>query len=65
MFKVDLKKAEELETKLPKFVESSKEQENSRKTSTAALLTMLNPYTMWIKTKLLKRQKYQSTLPVS
>ena len=45
--------------------DEKKAREFQRKTSTSASLTMLNPYTMWIKTKLLKRQKYQSTLPVS
>ena len=40
MFKLNLEKAEEPEIKLPPPVGSSKKQENSRKTSTAALLTM-------------------------
>ena len=40
MFKLDLEKAEEPEIKLPASVGSSKKQENSRKTSTSALLTM-------------------------
>ena len=39
MFKSDLEKAEEPETKLPTSVGSSKKQESSRKTSTSALLT--------------------------
>ena len=39
MFKVDLEKAEEPEIKLPTSVGSSRKQENSRKTSTSALLT--------------------------
>ena len=37
---------------------------NSQKTSTSALLTMLKPLTMWIKTncgKFLKRWEYQDT----
>ena len=42
MFKLDLEKAEEPEIKLPTSVGSSKKQESSRKTSTSALLTMLN-----------------------
>jgi len=46
MFKLDLKKAEEPEIKLPKYVESSKKQDNSRKTSTSASLTMLKPLTV-------------------
>ena len=42
MFKLDLERAEELEIKLPTSTESQKKQENSRKTSTSASLTMLN-----------------------
>ena len=38
MFKVDLEKAEEPEIKLQTSIGSSKKQENSRKTSTSALL---------------------------
>ena len=48
MFKLVLEKAEEPEIKLPTFVESSKKQENSRKTSPSALLTMPKPLTVWI-----------------
>ena len=48
MFKLDLEKAEEPEIKLPTFAGSSKKQENSRKTSTSALLTMLKPLITWI-----------------
>ena len=40
MFKLDLGKAEEPETKLPKSAGSWKKQENSRKTSFSALLIM-------------------------
>ena len=56
MFKLDLGKAEEPEIKLPTSVGSWKKQENSRKTSISALLTMPNPLTVWIKTnwKILK-----------
>ena len=50
MFKLDLEKAEEPEIKLPTFVGSQKKQENSRKTSTSALLTMPKPLTVWITT---------------
>ena len=46
MFKLDFKKTEEPEIKLPTSGGSSKKQESSRKTSTSALLTMLNPLTM-------------------
>ena len=45
-----------------------KKQENSRKTSTSASLTMLKPLIMWITTNcgtFLKRWDYQTTLPVS
>ena len=50
MFKLDLEEAEEPEIKLSTFVESSKKQESSRKTSTSALLTMSKPLTVWITT---------------
>ena len=46
MFKLDLVKAEEPEIKLPTSIGPSKKQENSRKTSTSASLTMLKPLTM-------------------
>ena len=42
MFKLDLEKAEETETKLPTSVGSWKKEGNSRKKSTSALLTTLN-----------------------
>ena len=48
MFKLDLEKAEEAEIKLPTSVRSWIKQENSRKTSTSALLTMPKPLTVWI-----------------
>jgi len=44
MFKLDLEKAEEPEIKLPTSDESSKKQENSRKTS--ASLIMPKPLTV-------------------
>ena len=50
MFKLDLEKSEEPEIKLPTSVESLKKQENSRKTSTSASLTTLEPLTVWITT---------------
>ena len=46
MVKLDLERAEEPEIKLPTFVGSWKKQENSRKTSTSALLTMPKPLTV-------------------
>ena len=48
MFKLDFKKAEEPEIKLPTFSGSWKKQESSRKISTSALLTMPKPLTVWI-----------------
>ena len=43
MFKLDLKKAEEPDIKLPTSIGSQKKQESSRKTSISALLTVLKP----------------------
>ena len=68
IFKLDLKKAEEPEIKLPTSVGASKKQENSRKTSISALLTMPKTLTVWITTncgKFLKRGEYQTTWPAS
>ena len=68
MFKLDLEKAEEPEIKLPTSVRSWKKQENSRKTSTSALLTTPKPLTVWITTKcgkFWKRWEYQTTSPAS
>ena len=48
MFKLDLEQAEEPEIKLPTSTGSSEKQENWRKTSTSALLTMPKPLTVWI-----------------
>ena len=48
MFQLVLEKAEEPETKLPKYAGSSKKEESSRKTSISALLTMPKPLTVWI-----------------
>ena len=50
MFKLDLKKGEEPEIKLPTSAGSSKKQESSWKTSTFALLTTPKPLTMRITT---------------
>ena len=44
MSRMDLEKAEEQEIKLPTSAGSSKKQENSRKTSISALLTMPKPF---------------------
>ena len=56
MFKLDLEKTKEPEIKLPTSVGSRRKQGNSRKTFSSALLTMLNPLTVWITTnwKILK-----------
>ena len=66
MFKLDLEKAQDLETKLQTSIGSSKKQESSRKTS--ALLTTQKPLTLWITTKcgkFWKRWEYQTTWPAS
>ena len=63
MFKLVLEKAEEPEIKLPTSVGLLKKQENSRKTSTSALLTIPKPLTVWIRTncgKFFKRWEYQT-----
>ena len=62
----DFKEAEEPEIK--QSVGSWKKQETSKKASTSASLTALNPFTVWITTncgKLLKRWDYLSTLSTS
>ena len=48
MFKLDLEKADEPEIKLPTSAGPFKKQENSRKASISALLTMPKPLTAWI-----------------
>ena len=66
MFKLVLEKAEEPEIKLPAYAGSSEKQEFQKKTSISALLTMLMPLTVWIKTnsgEFWKRWEYQTTLP--
>ena len=68
MFKLNLEEAEEPEIKLPKSVGSSKKQENSRKTSTSALLTLQKPLTVLTTTncgKFFKKWEYQTSLPAS
>ena len=62
------KRQEGPEIKLPTSTGLEKKQENSRKISTSASLTMLKPLTVWMTTnceKFLKRWEYQTTLPVS
>ena len=68
MFKLVLGKAEEPEIKLPTSTRSWKKEENSRKTSISALLTMPEPLTVWITIncrKFWKRWEYQTTWPAS
>ena len=64
MYKLHLEKAEETEIKLPTSVRSWTKQENSRKTSISASLTMLKPLTVWIITnwKILKEMRISDHL---
>ena len=65
MFKLDLEKVEEPESKLPTSAASSKKQKShSRKTPISALLTTPKPLIVWITTncgKFFKRWEYQTT----
>ena len=66
IYKLNLKKAEEPEIKLPTFSESQKKQREFQKKS--ALLTTLKPLTVWFMAncgKFFKRWEYQITLPAS
>ena len=66
MFKLVLEKAQEPEIKLPTSTGSLKKQENSKKTSISALLTMPKPLIVWITIncgKFFKRLEYQTTWP--
>ena len=68
IYKLYLEMAEEPEIKLPVSIVSEKKQENSRKTSTTASLTMQKLLIVWITTncgKFFKRWEYQNTLPAS
>ena len=68
MYKLDLQKAAEPETKLPTSTGLLKRQENSRKTSISTLLSMRKPLTVWITKncgKFLKKWEYQGTFPPS
>ena len=64
IFKLDLQKAEEPESKLETSAGSLEKQESSRKTSTSALLTMPKPLTVWITTdcKILQGMRVQDHL---
>ena len=64
IIQANVEKEEEPEIKLPTSVGSKKKQENSRKTSISALLTMPKPLAVWITTncgKFFKRWEYQTT----
>ena len=61
MFKLDFKKAEKPEIKLPTSTGSKKKQESSGKTPISALLTMPKPLTNY--GKYWKRCEYQTTWP--
>ena len=50
ILKFDLDKAVEPEIKLPTSTGSQKKKENSKKTSTSALLNMAKAFDMWITT---------------
>ena len=50
MYKLGLQKADEPEIKSPTSGGSQKKQENSKKTSTSASMTMLKPLIVWITT---------------
>ena len=60
---MDLEKAEEPEVKLPTSAGSLKNQENSRKTSISALLTMSKPLTVCITKKLENSSRDGNTRP--
>ena len=66
MFKLDLEKAEEPETKWPTFIGSSKKQESSRKN--ICFIDYAKDLTVWITRncgKFLERWENQTTLPAS
>ena len=66
VYKLDLEKAEEPDLKLPTFVRSQRNEENSEKTSTSDSLTLLKSLTVWTVTscrKFFKRWEYQTTIP--
>ena len=68
IFQLDLENEEEPEIKLPTSVGSLKKKDNSRKTSTSALLTMPKPLTVWITIncgKFFKRWEYQTSFLAS
>ena len=67
MYKLDLEKAEEPESNY-QYLLDHRINENSRKASSSASLTMLKTLTLWITTKcgkFFKRWESQTTLPAS
>ena len=68
MFKLVLEKAEEPEVKFAKIRWIMEKQDNSRKASISALLTIPKPLTLWITMncgKFWKRWEYQTTWSAS
>ena len=68
MFKLDLEKAEEPESRFPTSAGSSEKQESPRNTSASALLTTPKSLTVWITIncgKFWKTWEYQTTLLAS
>ena len=63
MFKLVLEKAEEPEIKLPTSAGSWKKQENSRKKSISALLTMPKPLSVVVHNKLENSERDGNTRP--
>ena len=63
MFKLDWKKTEEPEIKLPTSAGSSKTQESSRKTTISTLLAMPKPLTVWITTDVENSERDGNTRP--
>ena len=63
IFKLVLEKAEEPEIKFLTSAGSSKKQENSRKTSISALLTMPKPLTVWITINVESSERDGNTRP--
>ena len=63
MSKLGLEKAEEPEIRLPTFFGALKKQEIPRKTSISALLTMPNPFTVWITTNCENSERDGNTRP--
>ena len=61
MFKLDLRKADEPDIKLPTSAGSLKKQESSRRISTSASLTTIEPLTVWIMTNLESSQQDENT----